>query len=509
MKKKNIFLLVLDGFRADKMSCNGHKRNTTPFIDSLAAKGISFSNAYTVSHSSLPAHISLFTGVHPYFHKVATNCSYFNNQFPYLTGILKDNGYGTVGVSTLNQYLSAECGFIRYFDRYLKIAKTNRLRNVKIKNMVKKQAVDIYKKNQLIESLKDLYRKNMRYHNFRRMARFYLDNDMGGKRILQTVKEQFDISSRSGNPFFIFANIIESHSPFLPPKGFRNYFGERKLTNAILDAFFDTQLFDAGRVSFSPEEQESLEILYDNGMRYADSLVEDLFAHLDKKGYLDDTIVIIMSDHGEMLNESGHFIGHGASTYEGLMRIPIIIFDKTEGGKAGVRKDLVSLIDVFPTIVKMAGGELDRKRFNYKGVDLLDNSQKERFVICEMSDVPFPELLYRYPEILAAYNHIERVIVDKNIKFVWRSDGKHAIYDLTVDKTDKVNLFERYKNTLGRELTEKMVRWYREQAGPEEFFSLECFDQVMLKCAGSARPEDLVITQDEDKVELIADTRLK
>lgn len=503
--KKNIFLLVLDGLRPDRMSCCGHKRKTTPFIDSLVEKSVSFSNAYSVAHSSLPAHISLFTGIHPYFHKAASNHSYFNNQFPYLTKILKENGYRTIGISTLNSYLSVECGFIRYFDKYIKVIKSNRVSNAKIKRLVNEQARNTYGDKKFIDILKDIYRKNLRYHNFHRMSNFYLKNDLGGKKIVEVIKNQFDMNSAKDKPFFMFANILETHTPFLPPKDFRDYFGKRRLTHTVLDSFFNPHLFQAGRISFTPEEQETLEILYDGGVRYVDSLAEDLFDYLDKKGYLDNTVVIILSDHGEMLNEHDHLIGHGDSTYEGMVRIPIMIFDKKEGKARIIKDSPVSLIDAFATIVNLAGGTLDKSKFNYKCENLLGDIKPERPIVCECTALPFLERLYKYPEIIVESSHVERTIVDKPFKFIWRSNGKHALYDLSRDKAEKSNIFEQYKGTKVKDLMNKLISWYMEQLDRKDFFSLEHFDYQILRGAGSFKPKELVLTQDEENIVIVED----
>lgn len=508
MKKKNIFLLVLDGLRPDRMSCYGYKRNTTPFIDSLAKEGLLFSNGYTVAHSSLPAHISLFTGVHPHFHRAASNHSYFNNQLPFLTEILKDNGYKTIGISTVNPYLTIECGFIRYFDKYIKVEKSNRILNSQIKGLIKRQTKLLYAKKWLREILKEINRINrryVRYRDFRRLSDFYLRNDLGGKKIFELTKEQFDLAYDKDKPFFMFANIIEPHTPFLPPQRFRDYFGRRQITNILLDAFFDPHLFQSGRTLFSPEEQETLGILYDGGVRYTDYLVEDLFNYLDKKGYLDNTFIIIMSDHGEMLNEHDHLIGHGDSTYEGMVRIPIIILDRKESKKAQVREDLISLIDVFPTIINIAGAKLDKTKFGYKCKDLLDESSQHPFVICECTTLPFPERLYNYPEIIVGSYHVERTVIERPYKLIWRSDGRHALYDLSADKDEMYNLFDKYKNSIVKDLMYKMIDWYKEQLNERDFFSLEFFDYQIMRNAGCVIPKDIVITQDKKNIEIIQD----
>lgn len=501
--QKNIFLLVLDGLRPDRMSCYGYKRKTTPFIDSLAEKGVLFSNAYTVAHSSLPAHISLFTGVHPYFHKAASNFSYFNNQFPMLTEILNENGYKTIGISTFNPYMTVESGFIRHFDKYIKVEKSNRMLNSRVKELVKNQTRVVFGKKWFRDARQEINRRYFRYRDFKKLSDFYLKNDLGGKKIIETVKEQFELNYGKESPFFMFTNIAEAHTPFLPPEDFRDCFGKRRITNALLDVFFDPHLFQSGRILLSPEEQETLSILYDGGVRYTDYLAEKLFSFLNKKGYLENTSVIIMSDHGEMLNEHDHLVGHGDSTYEGMIRIPVIILDGQVKKNTHIKNDLISLIDVFPTIINMAGGNLDKTKFRYKCKDLLNDNCQHSFVVCECAPLPFPERLYNYPEIILGSCHVERTMIEKPFKLIWRSNGRHALYNLTIDKDEENNLFEKYKNTVAKGMISKMVNWYREQLEDEDFFSLESFDYRILRYDNYIMPKDLSITQDEKNVEIV------
>jgi len=498
-----MFLLILDGLRADRASCYGYSRKTTPYIDLLAKQGILFSNCYGVSHSSFPCHISLFTGVHPYFHGAASNFSYYNNQLPYLTEKLQKQNYKTIGISSYNSYHSIESGFLRYFDKYIKVMKSNSYMKKPLKPKFKHghNMIDL---TGLSDFAKKIWSK-IKYSSFKAKADFYLKNDMGGKKIIDQIKKQFDLCYGSDEPFFLFANILETHTPFLPIGKFRNYFKKINLTKTLLNAFFNPHLFETGRAPLSSEEQEALNALYDGGVRYADSLVEELFSYLDEKGYLDNTTVIITSDHGEMLNEQDSLIGHGSSTYEGMIKLPLIILDSPKRNQGMItREDLVSQVDIFPTIVNIAGGTLDRNIFKYKCKDLLKNDETSRFVICESPATAFPERLYGYPEIMERWGHVERTIIEKPYKFIWRSNGNHCLYDLSVDKIEKNNLFRKADPGIIKELICKMVLWYKEQCGDEDFFSLECFDYQKTRWPGKP-VEDLIVTQDEGNIEVVQD----
>ncbi|HPN32577.1 MAG TPA: sulfatase-like hydrolase/transferase [bacterium] len=127
MKNKNIILLVFDGLRADKLSCLGYnKRDTTPFLNSIIDKCVVFNKHYTCAVRSLSAHISLVTGVHPHIHKACDDWSAYLEDFPTIFQIAQKKGYYTFGISTDNPFLRRETGFIRGFDKYIQIVKSNK-----------------------------------------------------------------------------------------------------------------------------------------------------------------------------------------------------------------------------------------------------------------------------------------------------------------------------------------------------------------------------------------------
>jgi len=502
--KKNIFLLVLDGMRPDRMSCNGNKRKTTPFIDSLVKRGRYFTNAYSVGHCSLPCHISIFTGVHPYFHKAGCNLSYYNNNLPYLTDELKKAGYTTSGISTKNPYLSVECGFIRHFDRYFKVIKSNTSRSKKTKQILKTTSQRFkFLRGGMFESLKDVYKKREREKLFDQLSKFYLYNDLGGKKITSLLKGEFDKLHKQGEPFFLFGNILEAHTPFLPPLPYRNYFGQVKLTKSLLTAFFDPHSFIEGRVSFTQEEQEGLEILYDSGLRYMDDLVSNLFEYLDHKNYLKDSLIIIMSDHSEMLNEHDRLIGHGNGTYEGMIKVPILAIDGSDPQFKGREDKGCSIIDVFPTILESAGIKLNHNRFPYKCFNLKD-LPGHRPIIAESTKIAFPERLYNFPNMMLNFSHVERTIILNQKKMIWRSDGDHRLFDLATDRGEENNIFDQNKNQLAINLMNLMDKWYREQLKNDEFFSLEYFT-FNGKPMHIDQPSDLSITQDISAITHVQD----
>ena len=111
-----VVLISVDCLRADHVSAYGYSRNTTPSIDRLAAHGMIFENAVSVSSWTLPTHMSMLTGLMPSFHG-ASRSHKLSNSVPFLPEMLSEAGYETLGVVS-GAYLSQTFGFERGFDIY-------------------------------------------------------------------------------------------------------------------------------------------------------------------------------------------------------------------------------------------------------------------------------------------------------------------------------------------------------------------------------------------------------
>ncbi|MAE69246.1 MAG: hypothetical protein CME06_02125 [Gemmatimonadetes bacterium] len=125
----NIVLISLDTFRADRMSCYGYDRLTTPRVDSLVAEGALFEAFYSASDFTLPSHASLFTGRYPSVHGVTQNEHALCDAIPVLAEHLAERGYRTVGFYD-NDFLSPAYGFGRGFARYDRFSDSRTLREL-------------------------------------------------------------------------------------------------------------------------------------------------------------------------------------------------------------------------------------------------------------------------------------------------------------------------------------------------------------------------------------------
>ncbi len=155
----------------------------------------------------------------------------------------------------------------------------------------------------------------------------------------------------SSRKLFLFLHFFDPHRPYLPPKDFEERFGPRpRDISALLDKVAK------GIPPTRMEETDEITRLYDAEIAYTDEMIGRLFDELEALGLYEDSLIIITSDHGEAFFEHDHW-EHSQTLYEEIIRTPLIV--KWPGSAPiGRRKDPVSQVDIFPTLVEAAGAEL-------------------------------------------------------------------------------------------------------------------------------------------------------
>lgn len=167
-----------------------------------------------------------------------------------------------------------------------------------------------------------------------RQARRYINDDE------QVVDWVAGLSPRDGTPRFLFIHLMSAH---IVGQRHPQYKRWQPVTPSVLDL---------RRPDISAEVYANH---YHDGILQADGMIERIFAHLREKGLLDDAIVIITADHGEMLGEEGRF-GHGKTLRDPVVRVPLLIYDTT--GHPYPPRELASTVDVAPTLLDRIGAPI-------------------------------------------------------------------------------------------------------------------------------------------------------
>ncbi len=338
-EKPNIAVLVLDTLRARNVSCYGYERETTPHIDRLAGDGIRYRNAYTVAPWTLPAHASLFTGRYPSEHGADADTTYLDDTYPVLAEELSAEGYSTVGVSN-NLWLSPSFGTTRGFDRFELMWQYFDTEDIAAPLTGHSLASTLRVIGNVFGGNPFKRAVNLFYGYFYQKSRDRAEKT--NDRILDAVGEE---------PFFLFANYMEPHLPYRPPRQDAEQF--------LPD---DVSYREAMRIPqepwdyvFGDEEMddriEVLEALYDAAVAYLDRKIGELVDRLEERSDR-PLVVVVLSDHGENIGDHG-LMSHQFSLENTVLKIPLVVYsDELEPDEVS---EQVDLIDVHATLGDLAG----------------------------------------------------------------------------------------------------------------------------------------------------------
>jgi len=388
-----------DTLRADRLSALGNRRALTPNIDKLAERGLLFTNCYTPCARTAPSLVSLLTGTWPHNHGIRDN---FNadditrlkvNALPHL---LKEQGYRTAAIS---DWCGADMGKFSFGFDYTDLPEDQ----WNLKYFIRQGPKDL----RLFVSLFT--------HN--RVGRLLLPEIyyLGGVPLTQPMGRHARrlVSRLADNPQPFFLNMFYSttHPPFASECPWYtcytnpDYVGESKFAMAKL-----TDPFEIIRSQGEPRTEFDLDQildLYDGCVKSFDDEVRHLMTHLQNCGLIENTIIVIYSDHGMEFFEHGSW-GQGNSVIsEFSPKIPLIIVDPRN--PCGRKIDhVIRTTDVAPTLLDLAGMDCDyymdgvslKNYFSQNAEPKLDLPAFSETGIW-LTDLPgIPKEHLRYPELL-------------------------------------------------------------------------------------------------------------
>jgi arylsulfatase A-like enzyme len=331
----NVLLIVLDTVRADHLSLYGYPRPTSPNLERLARRGIRFDQARAAAPWTLASHANMFTGMWP--HELAIEWTRpLRRDVPTLAEYLGSLGYATAGFAGNTYYCSYDSGLDRGFTHYQDyvLDKLNAARTVCLANKTL-QTIGRFGRFLPISALTLL-----------KLAQ-------GERKDAHAVNREFlDWLSRRREPrrpFLAFLNYVDAHSPYLLPPGTSNPLGSAPRTDTEL-RFLAEGWNEANKRRIPVAERLIAIDAYDNCLAYLDQRLGELIDDLERRGVLDQTIVIVTADHGEGLGEHG-LVDHGESLYRTEIRVPLLIVLPAGRGRSPISVDKsVSLRDIATTI---------------------------------------------------------------------------------------------------------------------------------------------------------------
>lgn len=458
--RPNVLFVVWDTVRADRMSVYGCDVATTPFLESFARDARVFDNCTSTGSSTVPSHGAMFTGLIPREHGANNSFKHLADRHVTLAEIFRDDGYATYLFSA-NPHISTDENFAQGFERS-EHPWDDRYHNRALE-MMRQRANPLDNKTDLNRMLQLKRPDNWYIKNCGKLAEVGLLDWLSKK--------------KDGQPYFAFLNYMEAHQPFAPPLELRSLLmspSQLEQSARIDRSWINMWCYTFGFHDYSPADLEILARLYDACLLELDGLFEELITALEAGGHLENTIVVLVSDHGEHLGEQ-HMLDHQYSLYEPLLRVPLVIHCPGMI-KPGREARPVVNFDLFPTLLELAGLESPGPPSLHTHT-LLD-PQDDRVRLAEYpSDLDNPienvKRIYRNWDP-TPFRRRMTALYDGRLKYIHASDGTHELYDLEADPGEERNLLterqedaERLRGTIRRLLADTIPFDYSTADGPE------------------------------------------
>lgn len=435
MKQPNILLIILDATRVDHCSCYSPAPQMTPALDALAKEGVLFARAFATAPWTLPALASIFTGRYPTQTRIEEE-RLLNATEQSLATRLKDLGYVTFAISK-NPWFGSEFGLSRGFDVFHKLWQFLQT-ETDITEVSLTQACP--EQNLVASAAKKALQGNWVKNAVNlagRRTKLLRDTDYGAQRTLRPVQKW--ISSQSG-PWFAVVHYLEAHLEYKPPLEWAKRFVNNWPLAQTLLAAKQWRLCYRHITGVEPLTVDELRVwrqLYAAEVAYQDHAVGQLLQWLEQTGRDDDTLIIVVADHGESLGEHG-LLNHGYGLYEPLIHVPLVMRGPNVPRGATV-SGLVQTSDIFGTVLAAAGAPLPAQARN-----LLDAGATRPYVVAEYGGAraPHRDLLARYSLQASDFTQFQRSLVavrTQTHKLITGSDGPLELYDLMEDPGENAN----------------------------------------------------------------------
>jgi arylsulfatase A-like enzyme len=369
----DVIFLVLDTQRADRLSCYGYAKPTSPQIDAIAAQATRFANAIAPAQWTIPSHASMFTGLYPSQHQMLQSYSVLPPHLKTLAERLQAGGYYTAAFCNNPLVGVINNGLRRGFYSFLNYS--GLLSSQPNQAGISSNWLDRYRQSfkrlvaRSLNRIQDAFARSdwLLSLSFTPLMVPLWQTALSFKG--NTQKSLEDAAKlhiqrqgiRPEQPIFSFINLMGTHMPYHPPRAQIEAFAphilkDRSARNYLRRFNSDVYGWLAPLMGGLNDHQKmTLDGMYDAEVAAQDQQVGLFFDQLQQAGRLDQTLIIICADHGEHLGEK-QFIGHSLSIYNELIQVPLIIYDPRNIFPRGqVREDVVSTRCLFHTVLKATG----------------------------------------------------------------------------------------------------------------------------------------------------------
>lgn len=421
--KPNILVVMADQLAPHFTGCYGHKVAKTPHLDALASRGMRFDAAYCNSPLCAPSRFAFMSG--QLISRIAAydNASEFKATVPTFAHYLKALGYRTC--------LSGKMHFVGPDQKH---------------GFEDRITTDIYPSDFAWTPDWEAHdeRIDKWYHNMQTVkesglahATFQIDYDdevaFAAKRWLFDFARDKSLGATA--PFAMVASFIHPHDPYVARPEWWNLYSDDEIDmpEFVLKPEeqdpFSRRVMDGIEASYTPLTEEEIiraRRAYLANVSYFDSKIGELVQTLEETGELENTIVIVTADHGDMLGERG--LWYKMNFFEHSARVPLVMAGP--GIANGVASNACSLIDLLPTFIDFAGGGNETLGEPIDGRSLVPLARGE--------EDPVDEAIGEYCAEMTPWPVY--MIRRGSLKYIHCDPDPPQLYDLSIDPLETKNL---------------------------------------------------------------------
>ncbi|PCR90473.1 sulfatase [Natrinema ejinorense] len=449
----NVIFLVSDAARARNFSAYGYDRPTSPNLEQIASESTLYTNAIATAPWTVPSHASMFTGVYTSKHHATRSSPSIRSDLNTLPELLQREGYKTYCI-TANHLLASNNGLNDGFDEtYI----TTRLFPTNTKyGSVKSSFAENGFSTTFLSDIIEFVRNEGSFRDVANLGYKFAvsqtNGDIVGERRRTpkgsegNVKKLVDIMESGNEPFFTYLNFMETHLKYLPPKEHFLSVAPTKHSDVdYSDVNQDPRLYNyAKAVEMSEEDFALLQSFYDGTIRHTDYLIGKLYRELSERDLLENTMFIVVGDHGENLGDFGQ-MGHSLALNDAVVRVPLLISYPKSTDFVTV-DSLVQTHDLFPTILETSGVSIELDSLLGQDSTLLPRHSDDpgrEYAIAEYLGSPFDgikRIMQKYPETdYDQYDFEIKTIYDNDgMKLTVKSTGERRLATVDIDGEEPI-----------------------------------------------------------------------
>lgn len=434
--RPNVLWIVWDTVRADRLGVYGYDKPTTPFLDEWAKGARVYEDCISPGSWTVPSHASMFTGLLPSEHGAEWDSEVLGDELTTIAELLQGSGYQTF-CWTANPHVS------------------------KIKNATQGFEVEQHPWDpETIERAKQIFAEKLETFPPESEVRKRGADERQSAWVLKAAGGLADeglnawLAQRDeSRPYFAFLNYMEAHRPLISPPEFREPFMTPEEVVASYAADIDwisTWSYCFGVTDLDPVRLDLLAKSYDAAIRELDALLRVLLAKLEASGALENTIVVLTSDHGEHLTEH-HLLDHQYSVAQVLLRVPLIVHYPARFAPGRDARPVMSM-DLFPTLLELAGVESPRIGVGHAR-SLLDPARSRARISQYTRAFPGPlkQARDKLPDVdVSRHERPLMAIVDRPWKLVEEVGGAARLYDVEKDPYETRDVSGEHPDVLER-----------------------------------------------------------